>query len=298
MSRQSPTRTKPRLLDGEQEAHLIALACGEPPEGQGSWTLRLLADRMVELGYVESISHETVRQTLKKNELKPWLQDCWVIPPKENAEFVYHMEDVLSLYTCPYEPNYPVVCFDETSKQLVSETKIPLPSLPGQPRRYDYEYERNGVCNIFMFSEPLGGWRHVEVTERRSKQDYSHQMKYLVDVCYPLAERIIVIHDNLNIHSPSALYATFPAAEAKPILDKLEIHYTPKHGSWLNMAEIELSVLTRQCLDRRIPDMESLKREVSAWESRRNAQYSRIDWQFTTEDARIKLKRLYPSIIP
>lgn len=298
MSRKSPTHTKTRLLDGKQEAHLIALTCGEPPEGQGSWTLRLLAERMVELGYVESISHETVRQVLKKNELKPWLQECWVIPPKENAEFVYHMEDVLDVYTRPYEPNYPVVCFDETSKQLVSEKKVPIPSQPGQPRRYDYEYERNGVCNLFMFSEPLKGWRHVEVTERRTKKDYSHQMKYLVDVCYPDAERVIVIHDNLNTHVPSALYETFEPAEAKRILEGLEIHYTPKHGSWLNMAEIELSVLSRQCLDRRIPNQEILKREVAAWESRRNVQGSTIDWQFTTEDARIKLKRLYPSIIP
>lgn len=207
------------------------------------------------------------------------------------------MEDVLSVYTRPYDARYPVVCFDETSKQLVKETQVPLPAEPGQPKRYDYEYERNGVWNLFMFSEPLAGWRHVEVTERRTKQDYAKQMKYLVDVRYPDAQWIIVVHDQLNTHDPSALYETFAPQEAKRILDKLEIHYTPKHGSWLNMAEIELSVLARQCLDRRLPKQDMLKREVAAWENRRNAQSRRIDWQFTTEDARIKLKRLYPSII-
>lgn len=207
------------------------------------------------------------------------------------------MEDVLSVYTRPYDARYPVVCFDETSKQLVKETQVPLPAEPGQPKRYDYEYERNGVWNLFMFSEPLAGWRHVEVTERRTKQDYAKQMKYLVDVRYPDAQWIIVVDDQLNTHDPSALYETFAPQEAKRILDKLEIHYTPKHGSWLNMAEIELSVLARQCLDRRLPKQDMLKREVAAWENRRNAQSRRIDWQFTTEDARIKLKRLYPSII-
>jgi len=207
------------------------------------------------------------------------------------------MEDVLSVYTRPYDPRYPVVCFDETSKQLVSEKQVPLPPEPGQPKRYDYEYERNGVCNLFLMSEPLAGWRHVEVTERRTKQDYAHQMKELVDVRYPDAESITIVHDQLNTHDPSALYETFEPQEAKRILDKLEIHYTPKHGSWLNMAEIELSVLARQCLDRRIPDQDTLKREVAAWEERRNAQSRTIDWQFTTEDARIKLKRLYPSIL-
>lgn len=206
------------------------------------------------------------------------------------------MEDVLSVYTRPYDPRHPVVCFDETSKQLVLETQLPLPPQPGQPKRYDYEYERNGVCNLFMFSEPLAGWRHVEVTQRRTKQDYAKQMKYLVDVRYPDAEWITIVHDQLNTHDPSALYETFEPQEAKRILDKLEIHYTPKHGSWLNMAEIELSVLARQCLDRRIPDQDTLKREIAAWEERRNDQSRTIDWQFTTENARIKLKRLYPSI--
>ena len=206
------------------------------------------------------------------------------------------MEDVLDVYTRPYDPVHPVVCFDESNKQLVAETVEPLPMEPGQPQRYDYQYERNGVINLFMFSEPLAGWRHVEVTDRRTKQDYAQQMKYLVDIRYPDAERITVIHDQLNTHVPASLYAAFEPAEAKRILDKLDFHYTPKHGSWLNMAEIELSVLSRQCLDRRIPDKESLQREVAAWSSRRNRDSHKIDWQFTTADARIKLKRLYPLI--
>jgi len=221
-----------------------------------------------------------------------------VIPPQANAEFVYYMEDVLSVYTLPYDPRYPVVCFDETSKQLVKETQVPLPIEPGQPLRYDCEYERNGVCNLFMFVEPLAGWRHVEVTERRTKLDYAQQMKYLVDERYPDAEWITVVHDQLNTHVPSALYAAFEPQEAKRILDKLELHYTPVHGSWLNMAETELSVLTRQCLDCRIPDKLSLQRETMAWEQRRNSQLRTIDWGFTTVDARIKLKRLYPSFQP
>jgi hypothetical protein len=208
------------------------------------------------------------------------------------------MEDVIGVYTRPYDPVHPVVCFDESSKQLVGETVQPLPMEPGQPQRYDYHYQRNGVCNLFMFCEPLAGRRHVAVTARRTKQDYAQQMKYLVDVLYPDAEVITVVHDQLNTHVPCALYETFEPTEARRILDKLEFHYTPKHGSWLNMAEIELSVLSRQCLDRRIPDKESLQREIATWEEQRNRESSNIDWQFTTADARVKLKRLYPSISP
>jgi hypothetical protein len=221
-----------------------------------------------------------------------------VIAPEANASFVYHMEDVLGVYKLPYDPRYPIVCFDETSKQLVKETQVPLPMQAGQPERYDYEYERNGVRNLFMFVEPLAGWRHVAVTERRTKQDYAHQMKYLVDERYPDAEWVTVVQDQLNTHVPSALYETFQPQEAKRILDKLEFHYTPVHGSWLNMAETELSVLARQCLDRRIADEEALQRKILAWEECRNTQLRTIDWQFTTDDARIELKRLYPSFQP
>ena len=206
------------------------------------------------------------------------------------------MEDVLDVYTRPYDPNHPFVCFDESSKQLLAEKIEPLPIESGEPERYDYQYERNGVCNLFMFFEPLGAWRHVEVTQRRTAIDYAHQMKYLVDERYPNATKITVVHDQLNTHAKASLYKAFEPTEAKRILDRLEFHYTPKHGSWLNMAEIELSVLTRQCLDRRIPDRQTLKQEVAAWEETRNREVHTVDWRFTTADARIKLKRLYPSI--
>lgn len=206
------------------------------------------------------------------------------------------MEDVLDVYTRPANPDYPMVCLDESSKQLVKETRIPLPVKPGHPQYYDYEYERNGVCNLFMLSEPLAGWRHVEVTDRRTKKDYARIVKYLVDERYPHVQRITLIQDNLNTHVPSALYEAFQSAEAKRILEKLEFHYTHIHGSWLNIAEIELSVLTRQCLDQRIPDKQSLQQQVAAWEAERNAKATIVNWRFTTKDARIKLKRLYPSI--
>jgi len=205
------------------------------------------------------------------------------------------MEDVLTLYHEPYDPLYPMVCFDETSKQLIQETRLPLPAEPGQVQRYDYEYERNGVRNLFLFLEPLAGWRHVQVTQRRTKKDWACCMKQLVDEFYPDALRIRVVLDNLNTHNPAALYEVFEPAEARRLLDKLEFHYTPKHGSWLNMAEIELSVLTRQCLDRRIPDATTLCQEVDAWETERNIKATKVNWRFTTQDARIKLKRLYPS---
>jgi transposase len=205
------------------------------------------------------------------------------------------MEDVLSLYHEPYDPCYPVVCFDETSKQLIKETHVPLPLVPGKEQRYDYEYERNGVCNLLLFFEPLAGRRHVKVTAQRTKKEWTWCMKQLVNELYPDALRIRVVMDQLNTHKPSALYEVFEPAEARRLLEKLEFHYTPKHGSWLSMAETEFSVLMRQCLDRRIPDTETLCREVTAWETDRNAHATRVNWRFTTEDARIKLKRLYPS---
>jgi hypothetical protein len=206
------------------------------------------------------------------------------------------MEDVLDLYTQPHDPQRPLVCFDETSKQLVGETRQPIPAAPGQPERYDYEYQRNGVSNLFMFFAPLEGWRHVKVTDRRTKADWAYCMRDLADVHFPTAVLIRVVEDNLNTHMPAALYEVFEPAEAKRILDRLEFHCTPKHGSWLNMAEIELSVLTRQCLDERIPDKTTLEQEVASWEQERNTSGATVDWRFTTSDARIKLKRLYPSI--
>ena len=206
------------------------------------------------------------------------------------------MEDVLEVYTRPYDPKRPQVCMDETNKQLLRDTRAPLPLQPGQSARVDYEYERGGVVNLFLFCEPLAGRRWVDVTEHRTKADWAHQIKDLIEVRYPDAEMIVLVMDNLNTHTPAALYEVFPPAEAKRLVDKLEIHHTPKHGSWLNMAEIELSVLSRQCLDRRVPDFATLASEVTAWQERRNAAGGAVDWRFTTDDARIKLKRLYPSL--
>ena len=208
------------------------------------------------------------------------------------------MEDVLDVYARPRDPKRPLVCFDESNKEQHREVIPPLPAAPGRVGRYESTYERNGVSNVFMFFAPLENWRHVKVTDRRTAQDWAQCMKDLVEVHFPEAEKVVVVQDNLNTHIPAALYAAFEPQEAKRIWDRLEFHYTPKHGSWLNMAEIELSVLSRQCLDRRIPDQESLRREVTAWAERRNRAKATIDWQFTTTDARIKLKKLYPTLNP
>jgi hypothetical protein len=206
------------------------------------------------------------------------------------------MEDVLSVYTRRYDPRFPQVCMDEASKQLLRDAREGEDVRPGSAKREDYEYKREGVANLFLFCEPLRGQRWVDVTERRTRADWAYQIKELVDMRYPEAERIVLVMDNLNTHSPSSLYEVFAPAEAKRLADKLEIHYTPKHGSWLNMAEIELSVLSRQCLERRVPDMATLQAEVAAWQERRNAAGGSLNWRFTTDDARIKLKKLYPSI--
>jgi transposase len=206
------------------------------------------------------------------------------------------MEDVLDVYTRPYDPLRPQICMDETSKQLLRDAKEPLPMEPGTEERRDYEYERGGVVNLFLFCEPLQGRRWVDVTQRRTRTDWAHQIKELVDLCYPEAEQIVLVMDNLNTHTPASLYEAFDPSEARRIAKKLEIHYTPKHGSWLNMAEIELSILSRQSLDRRVPDFETLHREAQAWQERRDAAGGKIEWRFSTDDARIKLKRLYPSL--
>lgn len=296
LTRHRSGRSRLRKLDGEQEAYLVALVCRQPEEGQQRWTLQLLADKLVELHLVESISRETVRQVLQTNELKPWLKEQWCLPPASSAEFVCQMEEVLDVYTRPYDERYPQVCMDEMSKQLISETRVPVPMQPGQPACYDAEYERQGTRNLFIATEPLAGKRFLQVTEHRTKEDWACFMRELVDVYYPRAEKLVVVMDNLNTHTPAALYEVFPAAEARRLARKLEIHYTPKHGSWLNMAEIELSVLSRQCLDRRIGTPAQLERAVAAWQAKRNDAGVGINWRFTTADARIKLKRLYPSI--
>jgi len=206
------------------------------------------------------------------------------------------MEDVLGVSTRAYDPRRPQVCLDETSRQLLAQVTPPRPVAPGQPAREDHEYERQGVCNVFLVCEPLRGWRNVTVSARRTRIDWAYCIKDLVDVHYPAAEQIVLVQDNLNTHTPASLDAAFPPPEARRLADKLELHYTPKHGSWLNMAEIELAVLAEQCLDRRLADQATLQREVVAWQAARNASGRGVDWRFTTEDARIKLKHLYPAI--
>jgi hypothetical protein len=236
------------------------------------------------------------RPNAQKNTLKPHRQKQWVIPPEANAAFVAAMEDVLEVYHRPRDPDRPVVCLDETTKQLIKETRVPIPARPGQPARHDYEYERNGVANLFMLFAPLEGWRHVEVTDRHAAVDYAKVLRDLSDRHFASASKIVLVQDNLSTHKPASLYEAFPASEARRLVERFEWHYTPKHGSWLDMAEIELSVLTGQCLDRRIPDKTILIDEITAWQQDRNRQHTKADWQFTTADARIKLKRLYPAL--
>jgi hypothetical protein len=207
------------------------------------------------------------------------------------------MEDVLAVYRRPYDPDLPLVCMDETTKQLTKETRKPQRSEPGIPARYDYEYERHGVCNVFMFFEPFKGKRYVRVTQRRTKVDWATQIKDLLDNQYPKAKKVVLVMDNLNTHEGASLYETFPPEEARRLLERLDIHHTPKHGSWLNIAEIELRILSGQCLNRRIPNIPTLEQEITEWQNQRNCLNAKVDWQFSNEDARIKLKRLYPILL-
>lgn len=220
----------------------------------------------------------------------------WKIPPKANDEFVWRMEEVLGIYKKPYNPAHPVICFDESSKQQIQEVIDSLPMVPGIPTRFDSEYKRNGVSNLFMIFEPLRGKRFVLVTDQRTKKDWAESIKYIVDVLYPDVDVITIVMDNLNTHTPASLYSHFPPEEARRITEKIRIEYTPKHGSWLNMAEIEFSALSRQCLNARIGTQVELIKRVKVWEIERNALSVRCNWQFTTEQARIKLRSLYPKI--
>src|SRR6201993_156947 len=283
-----------RKLTGKEEALLIATACSKPPAGRARWTLALLADAMVKLTDHDSLSGETVRRRLADNDLKPWRRDMWCIPHVD-GEYVARMEDVLDLYAETQKPARPLVCFDETPIQLIGEVRQPVPAQPGQRERYDYEYRRNGTANLFVTFDPHRGWRNVKVTDRRAAVDYALCMRDLVDVHYPDAACIRVVQDNLSIHKPGALYEAFAPAEARRILRRLEFHFTPKHASWLNMVECEISVLQRQCLGRRIDDPKRLRNEIAAWQKRRNKTRARIKWMFTTDKARAKLRRAYPA---
>ena len=293
-----PREKPPReiIFDGAFEARLIALACSDAPAGRRRWTVRLLADKAVELRFAAvGVAYDRAAG-FKKNELKPHLSRYWKIPPEGNAAFVAQMEDVLEVYHLPYDPDYPVVCMDESNKQMIGEVLEPIPCAPGQPARIDDEYVRNGVAEIFLEVEPLAGKRHVAVTEHRTRKEWAAQIKEMLDKRYPKAIKVRLVMDNLNTHNIASLYETFEPQEARRLAERLDIDYTPKHGSWLNMAEIELSVLKGQCLDRRIPDMATMQSEVAAWEKNRNNSARKIAWQFTTPDARIRLKRLYPKL--
>jgi transposase len=282
-----------RKLSDKEEALLVATACSSPPAGRARWTLKLLADALVRLTAHEIVSRETVRRRLAENDLKPWRKDMWCIP-QVDADYVARMEDVLDLYAEAPDPKRPVVCFDESPIQLIGEVRQPIPAEPGQIERYDCEYRRNGTANLFVFLDVNRPWRKVKVTERRAAEDFAACMRELTDVHYPGAERIRVVLDNLSTHSAGALYQAFPADEARRVLRRLEFHYVPKHASWLNMVEIEISVLASQCLDRRIDSDTRLVAEITAWEKRRNAERARVNWMFTAEKARAKMGRAYP----
>jgi hypothetical protein len=234
-----------------------------------------------------------VRRRLAENDLKPWRKDMWCIP-KVDAEYVARMEDVLDLYAEAPDPQRPVLCFDESPTQLIGEVRQPIPAAPGRLERYDFEYKRNGTANLFVFLDAHRSWRKVKVTERRAADDFAHCMRDLVDIHYPHAVRIRVVLDNLSTHTPAALYQALPPSEARRILRRLEFHYTPKHASWLNMVEIEIGVLRSQCLDRRIESRDSLIAEVASWENQRNNSGARINWMFSTEQARLKMAKAYP----
>ncbi len=286
-----------RKLTGKEEALLVATACSRPPAGRARWTLELLAGEMVKLTAHESLSRETVRRRLVENDLKPWRKKMWCIP-QVDAEYVARMEDVLDLYAKEPDPQRPVICFDESPIQLIGEVRRPIPAEPGQIERYDCEYRRNGTANLFVFLDANRSWRKVKVTERRTAQDFAACMREITDIFYPKAERIRVVLDNLSTHSAGALYQTFPADQARRMLRRLEFHYVPKHASWLNMVEIEISVLATQCLDQRIESYTRLLAETAAWEKQRNAARARVNWMFTTEKARAKMGRAYPKPAP
>jgi transposase len=281
-----------RKLSGKEEALLIATACSAPPEGSACWTLDLLAGEMVRLTEHATLSGDTVGRRLAENKLKPWQKKMWCIP-KINSEYVARMEDVLDLYAEPADPKRPTVSFDESPTQLIGEARAPIASAPEKPQRVDYEYVRNGTANLFVMVDVHAPWRHVKVTDHRCNVDFAECMRELVDVHYPQAECLRVVLDNLSTHTAAALYDAFDPAEARRILRRIEFHYVPKHASWLNMVEIEIGVLKKQCLERRIADLATLRSELAAWEKARNESGARIRWMFTVDHARKKLGKVY-----
>jgi transposase len=285
-----------KRLDGRQEAEVIALRCSDPPEGRNIWTLRLLADKVVELDIAPKISRMTVWRTFKKKIMQRKVQH-YVIPPDHNTEFVVAMENVLETYEQPRDPEVPVVAMDEQPVQLLKETRPPTAATKNHARQIDYEYERAGIVSLFMFTAPLEGWRRVSVRERRTQLDWAHEVQRLLEEDFPQAKKVILVCDNLNTHTRGAFYEVFPPEIARSLVTRLEFVYTPRHGSWLNVAENDLSALTIQCVrHRRFGTIEALRRAVESWMTERNEKKKGIQWQFTTENARKKLKALYPVI--
>jgi transposase len=289
-------RVYERSLDAKGEAMLVTLACSTPPEGRSVWTMQLLADELIELNCVETISDETVRRTLKKNEIKPWQKQSWVIPPTYDAEYVHKMEDVLDIYAKILPEDEMLICMDESTKQHIEDKREPIPTQKGQALKYDYEYIRHGVSSLFIFFSPDESWRKVMIDDYKRTIEWVHHMKTISDE-FPQKRKIHVVLDNFKTHNPAKFYEYFEPKIARELIQKFEFHFTPKHASWLNMAEIEFSALFSQALNKRIPSQEQLKKEVLAWETYRNQHTKSIDWKFTTSDARTRLKKLYPSIV-
>lgn len=295
LSRNPNSDTARLKATGDVEAQIIAVACSSVPEGRSRWTLSLLTDEMKVI-LEEPISRSTIGRVLQRNELRPHLNEYWCIPPKEDAEFVAHMEDVLDIYQQPYDPKRPLWCMDEKPYQLLGESREPIPMRPGDIAKTDSEYVRNGTASIFCFIQPHSG-RIFHFTEpTRTAVDWAEKVRFLVDTVEPDADKVVLVMDNLNTHSVGSLYKAFPPAEARRIAKKLEIHYTPKHGSWLNIAEIGINIMTRECLGRRIESFDRLSSELAAWNDSYNQDPSPINWQFQTDDSRVKLRKLYPDI--
>lgn len=287
---------QPRKLDAHQEALLIAIACSNPPKGRCRWTLSLLGDQLVRLSDIKEISYETIRNRLKENDLKPWQKKMWCIA-KLDAAYIARMEHILDLYAQPKDEERPIVNFDEAGKQLVSQINEPKLAKPGHVAKEDYEYERAGMANIFIFFDRHNGWRKTKVTDTKKAIDFAECMRDLVDKDYPNAKMVRVVLDNFGTHNEASLYKAFPAQEARRILQKLEFHFTPKHASWLNMAEIEIGNMNQQCLDRRIPNQKMLIEELKYWQAQRNKEKASINWMFNVDKAREKLNRSYDNLI-
>ncbi len=286
---------QPRKLDAEQEALLIATACSKPPKGRCRWTLTLLGAQLISLTDLETISNETIRQRMKQNDLKPWQKKMWCVGKLDPA-YIARMEHILDLYAEPKDKNRPIVNFDEAGKQLVEEVNAPRSAKPGSVAKEDYEYKRAGMANIFMFFDRHRGWRKAKVTNNKKSLDFAECMRELVDEDYPNADVVRVVLDNFGTHSEASLYRTFAPEEARRILRRLEFHFTPKHASWLNMAEIEIGNMNQQCLDRRIPNNKILIEELESWQIQRNTEKASIKWMFDVDKAREKLNRSYEKL--